>query len=801
MSSLLNDHQLPDRAALEARDPIYPAVASRDLVPFPSVMTALYLDRMSALRALDRSLAGDKLIFVVAQRNYDIDEPAARDLYRVGVVAKILKRLNRPDGGSKVIIHGVARGRIRKIKKGDFLETTIELLEDEPAELASEDDLLIAKRIRENIQVLVEREHLPEEMLLIADEEAPVGVLADSVLAHYRIEIASAQKALEELNPHKRLILADNIIADDINRFFISENIRDRAREQLNVGQREHYLREQIRQIQEELGDATGATDEIRDLRLQLDKAKLPKSAKQEALSQLSRLERISPESSEYALLRTYLEWLADLPWSKRTKERLDLATAKKVLNRDHFGLDKVKDRIIEFLSIRKLNRSLKGPILCLVGPPGVGKTSLGRSIAEALNRKFFRMSLGGVRDEAEIRGHRRTYVGALPGRIIQGLKQAGSKNCLIVLDELDKVGNDFRGDPASALLEVLDPQQNKEFRDHYLNVTFDLSEIMFVATANTVDTIPEALIDRLEVIYLPGYTTQEKEQISKRFIIPLQLEDNGLKDKPVKFNDAAITFLIERYTAEAGVRSLEREIASLCRKIARRYCERDRLIKRVTPALVERLLGPTKVDPEQRDDRDLIGMARGLAWTVNGGEIMPIEASIAKGSGTLTLTGQLGSVMQESAQAAVFYARANAEALGLDQGFHQKFDIHVHVPSGATPKDGPSAGITIACCLVSALSGRKVSSKVAMTGEITLRGNVLAVGGLKEKALAALRYGMETVIIPHDNLKDLREIPKEQRDKIKFIPVRYVSEVFDAALLPKERKRSTTPRIRTKKE
>jgi ATP-dependent Lon protease len=557
----------------------------------------------------------------------------------------------------------------------------------------------------------------------------------------------------------------------------------------MSKGQREYYLREQIKQIQRELGESDSGSDDLQALRGRLTAIRLPKQANEEAFKQLKRLEQMSPESSEFALLRTYLEWITDLPWNSKTKDRLDLKRAKSILDEDHFGLDKVKDRILEYLSVRALNPDSKGPILCFVGPPGVGKTSLGQSIARALGRNFNRMSLGGMRDEAEIRGHRRTYVGALPGRIIQGLKQAGSRNPVFVLDELDKIGADFRGDPASALLEVLDPHQNRDFTDHYLNVPFDLSDVLFVATANTIDTIPEPLIDRLEILWIPGYTSQEKQKIATRYIIPRQLRESGLDKQKINFTPKAIELVVDRYTREAGVRNLEREIGAVCRKLAREFAEKKKIQKTIEPALIGKLLGPTKYDPEVTEQLEAVGLVRGLAWTTLGGEVMPVEVSLAKGAGGLALTGQLGNIMQESAQAALFYARANAAVLGLDPEFHSKHDIHIHVPGGATPKDGPSAGITIATALVSALSGRKVSKDIAMTGEITLRGNVLVVGGLREKALAALQYGIRKVIIPFENLKDLEEIPEEQRKQIQFIPVKHVSEVLELSLLGRRKK------------
>jgi ATP-dependent Lon protease len=669
------------------------------------------------------------------------------------------------------------------------MSAKIEPISQPEARKIPADTQAIINRIRENLQVLVEYEHLPEEMLIVTEEIHDPGTLADVILAHYKVDLQEAQAALEEMDPIKRIKVTDSAISDDLNKFILAEKIRDKARDEMSKGQREYYLREQIKQIQRELGESDSGSDDLQALRVRLTEIKLPKQAHDEAFKQLKRLEQMSPESSEFALLRTYLEWVTDLPWNVKTKDRLDLARAKSILDEDHFGLDKVKDRILEYLSVRALNPDSKGPILCFVGPPGVGKTSLGQSIARALGRNFNRMSLGGMRDEAEIRGHRRTYVGALPGRIIQGLKQAGSRNPVFVLDELDKIGADFRGDPASALLEVLDPHQNRDFTDHYLNVSFDLSDVLFVATANTMDTIPEPLIDRLEILSIPGYTSQEKQKIATRYIIPRQLKESGLVKHNIQFSPDSIELVVDRYTREAGVRNLEREIGAVCRKMAREYAEKKKLLKKIDVAQISKLLGPTKYDPEVTEQREAVGLVRGLAWTTLGGEVMPIEVSLAKGSGSLALTGQLGNVMQESAQAALFYARANAAILGLDPEFHSKHDIHIHVPGGATPKDGPSAGITIATALVSAISGRKVSKEIAMTGEITLRGNVLAVGGLREKALAALQYGIRKVIIPFENLKDLEEIPEEQRKQIQFIPVKHVSEVLELSLLGRQKR------------
>jgi len=757
---------------------------ARDLVAFPSVMMSLYVGRPASVRAVEAAVNGPRVLLVLSQRNQQVEDPAVSDLCTVGVVAQVMRTLALPDGRIKVLLQGIMRARAADFKEDDrYLQARIEpIAPDAVRKLRKQDEEMIA-RIRGNIQVLVQHEHLPEEMLLVTEELNDPGLFADVVLAHYRIEPAYAQSLLEELDPLKRLKLLDSLIADDLNQFMLGERIRDKTRDELNKGQRDYYLREQIKQIQRELGEADVAGEDLVSLKANLEKIKMPAQAKAEADKQLKRLERMSTESSDYALLRTYLEWLCDVPWNERTTDQIDLKGARKILEEDHFGLEKVKQRVLEYLSVRKLRKDPRGPILCFVGPPGVGKTSLGKSIARALGRKFFRMSLGGVRDEAEIRGHRRTYVGALPGRIVQGLKQSGAINPVFVLDELDKLGADFRGDPSAALLEVLDPHQNQDFRDHYLGVGVDLSEVLFIATANTTDTIPDALLDRLEVIQIAGYTTEEKLSICQRFLIPRQLKEHGLENFRVKFDREATLFLVERYTREAGVRNLEREVGALCRKIAHEFTESNKRITHITSAGVQKLLGPTKFDPDEPEREESVGLVRGLAWTIHGGEMMPIEASIAKGTGQLNLTGQLGDVMQESAQAAMFYARANATKLGLDPEFHSKHDIHIHVPSGATPKDGPSAGITIATALVSALSQRKVSRHIAMTGEITLRGNVLAVGGLKEKALAALRHGVRTIIIPHENLKDVDEIPKEQRERITFMPVRHVSEVLEIAL------------------
>lgn len=773
-----------------------PVLPAKELVPFPSVMVSLYVARPQSMRAIEQAMNSNRLVFLVSQENQEVEDPKAKDLYEIGVVAHIVRTLQAPDGRQKVLLQGICRAKaVSYDPKKDIFSAEIKKINSNATKKLSAANEAIMNRIREHLQLLVEYEHLPEELLLVTEEVSDPGVLSDIILAYYKLDLAYAQSILEELDPIKRLHITESIVSSDLNQFIVNEKIKDKARDEMNKGQRDYYLREQLKQIQKELGEEESSNDDLLELGKRLKQCKLPKEANAEATKQYKRLEKMSQESSEYALLRTYLEWFCDVPWNKETKDLLDLKKAKKILDTDHFGLEKVKDRIIEYLSVKKLNPKSKGSILCFVGPPGVGKTSLGRSIAKALGREFVHMSLGGVRDEAEIRGHRRTYVGALPGRIIQGLKTAGSKNPVFVLDELDKLGNDFRGDPASALLEVLDPSQNSEFNDHYLNIPYDLSHVLFVATANTLDTVPDALMDRLETIFIPGYTAEEKVEIAKRYLIPRKVEESGLKVPQFVLKDASIMYLIDRYTREAGVRTLDRKIAALCRKIARKVAEGGTAPKDLQVSQVAELLGPPEFDPEMTEEKEDTGLVQGLAWTVHGGEVMPIEASIAKGSGQLQLTGQLGNVMQESAQAALFFARANAGRLGLDTAFHAKQDMHIHVPGGATPKDGPSAGITIATALVSALSGRKVAKDVAMTGEMTLRGNVLAVGGLREKALAALRHGIVKVIIPFENVKDLEEIPPEQRKKIQFIPVKHINEVLELVLRGKKK----VPLVRAK--
>ena len=756
---------------------------SRDFVPFPAITMSLFVTTPKSKNVV-KQLKENDLVFVVCQKNGDHEEAGVDDLYSMGVISRIVRVLNSADGKQKVLLNGLVRARAEKYHDNGALSADIEIFPEGDVKVGRKDREALT-RIRSNLQLLVEYEHLPEELLLVSEGVEHPGALADMIAAHYRLEMNYAQSLLEELDPLKRLHLTDKIVNDDLNSHAILEGIKDRTRDELSKGQREYYLKEQLKQIRKELGETDDASEDLTVLKEKIAKAGLSPEAQEEANRQMRRLERMHTESSEYSLLRTYLEWLSDLPWSVSTKDNMSIQHARKILNDEHFGLEKAKDKILEFLSVKKLNPDSRGAILCFVGPPGVGKTSLGRSIAKSLERKFFRLSLGGIRDEAEIRGHRRTYVGALPGKIVQGLKEAGSRNPVFVLDELDKVGADFRGDPAAALLEVLDPEQNKDFRDHYLSLPFDLSQVLFIATANTTDTIPPALLDRLELVYISGYTIQEKHHISKQHLIPRQLEQKGLLWSKIKIADSALTFLIERYTSESGVRNLSREIGSLFSKLARRKVERGKLPKTVTVDVVKELLGNTKNDPESAMPEDSVGIVQGLAWTIHGGELMLVEASVAAGDGKLTLTGQLGSVMQESAQASMFYVRSNAARFGLEPDFHKKYDIHIHLPAGATPKDGPSAGITIVTALLSALTGRKVYKNVAMTGEVTLRGKVLQIGGLKEKALAALRYGIKRIVIPRDNMKDVQDIPADQRKQIEFIPVDHMEDVLAVTLHP----------------
>jgi ATP-dependent Lon protease len=771
---------------------ILPLLPIRDIVIYPYMMLPLFVGRDVSIRAVEEALSRDRLIFLVSQMNSSEENPAPADIHRVGTIASIMRMLKLADGRVKILVQGLAKGEVDTyLRERPFFEVKIKkVIEPTLAEVPIEVEALM-RTAKEKIEQILNLKNLPPEIVMVTDNISDPGVLADLVASNLRLKIEESQAILEIFDPIERLKKVNELLARELELSTMQARIQNQAKEEMSKTQRDYYLREQLKQIQQELGEGDERAEELNELKKQIEKAKMPPDVKRESDKQLRRLEQMHPESSEASLVRTYLDWLVDLPWSKRTKDNLNIKKAKQVLDEDHYDLEKIKERILEYLAVNKLRRKIKGPILCFVGPPGVGKTSLGRSIARSLGRNFVRVSLGGVRDEAEIRGHRRTYVGALPGRVIQGIKQAGSNNPVFMLDEIDKVGADFRGDPSAALLEVLDPEQNHAFSDHYLNVPFDLSNVLFICTANLLDPIPAALADRMEVIQLSGYTNEEKLAIARKYLIPRQFTDNGISSSHLEISDDAVLRVIAEYTKEAGLRNLEREIASICRKVARKVAEGKTELTRVNRANIHGFLGAPKFLPEAEQEHHEIGVATGLAWTSTGGEILYVEASLSRGRGNLTLTGQLGDVMKESAQAAVSYARAHAKELGIEADFYQKLDIHIHVPAGAIPKDGPSAGITMATALISALTKRPVSRDVAMTGEITLRGRVLAIGGLKEKSLAAFRAGIKTLVVPERNQKDLDEIPKVLRRKLNWIVAKNMSDVLSVALM--ERRKGST--------
>ena len=772
----LNDMQIPEEL---------PLLPVRDVVVFPHMILPLFVGREKSIAAVESALKADRIIFLVSQKEMSEEEPGPEDMYRIGTAAMIMRMLKLPDGRLKILVQGMAKARIRAFLSDTpcFRVMVDEIVETEHDELSVEVEALM-RTVRDQVTQLsnLGKNLAPEVMVALENIEDP-GSLADLIASNLGLKIGQTQELHEILDPWTRIKAIKDLLAKELELATVQNRIQSQAKEEMTKSQREYFLREQMRAIKTELGETDGRAEELAELREALLKAELPDEVQAESDKQLRRLESMHPEAAEYSMLRTFLDWLADLPWNQETRDNLNLKKARKVLDEDHFDLEKIKERILEYLAVRKLKKDNQGPVLCFVGPPGVGKTSLGKSIARALGRNFVRISLGGVRDEAEIRGHRRTYVGALPGRVIQGMKQAGSNNPVFMLDELDKVGSDFRGDPSSALLELLDPEQNFAFSDHYINLPFDLSKVMFIATANMLDPIPQALKDRLEVIHLAGYSTEEKLVIAERFLVPRQLDANGLKPRMISFAKPALLRVINEYTAEAGLRNLEREIGSICRKVARRFAEGKKNSVRVTAGRVPKMLGPPRHLPEDERQMDEVGVATGLAWTAVGGDILYVEVSLMPGKGELKLTGQLGDVMKESAQAALSYARAHARQLGIPDDKFASVDIHVHVPAGAIPKDGPSAGITLLTALVSALSNRPVGKDIAMTGEMTLRGKVLPIGGLKEKVLAALRARVKKVIIPRKNEKDLVDIPRHLRSKVELIAVDSVDEVLDAAL------------------
>ena len=766
-----------------------PLLPVRDIVVFPYMILPLFIGREMSIKAVDEALAKDRLILLVAQKDISDEDPKPEGIHKVGTVAMIMRMLKLPDGRVKILVQGLTKAAIDEYVQltPTYLVKLTKMKEPPVPEISLETEALM-RAVKEQVGKIISMgKILSPDVILILDTINDPGRLADLVASNLGLKIEESQQILEIADPLERLNKVNEFLNREVQLLTMQVKIQSQAREEMTKTQREYYLREQLRAIQSELGEIDEKAEEITDLKEKIKAAKMPEEVEKESNKQLKRLEQMHPDAAESGVIRTYIEWLAELPWSVATQDNLDLKAAQTVLDEDHYDLEKVKERIVEYLGVRKLKEKMKGPILCFVGPPGVGKTSLGKSIARALGRKFIRISLGGMRDEAEIRGHRRTYVGALPGRIIQGIKQAGTNNPIFMLDEIDKVGTDWRGDPSSALLEVLDPEQNNTFSDHYLNLPFDLSNVMFITTANLLDPVPPALRDRMEVISLSGYTEEEKVKIAKKYLIPRQVEENGLKAENIDITDEGLRMIISQYTREAGLRNLEREIAGVCRKVARRIAEGQKDVTKITAANIHRFLGVPKILPESEQEKSVVGVATGLAWTEAGGEILYIETSILKGKGNLILTGHLGDVMKESAQAALSYARSKAMDFDIPEDFYEKNDIHIHVPAGAIPKDGPSAGVTMATSLISALTKIPVSKDVAMTGEITLRGRVLPIGGLKEKALAALMAGIKTVIIPSRNKKDLEDIPKELRKKINFIFADHIDEILKVALLKKK--------------
>ena len=774
--SRIDDMEIPE---------VLPIMAVRDVVVFNYMIIPLFVGRPGSVEAVNEAINADKLLMLVTQRDATKDDPGPDDLYSIGMVCMIMRTLKLPDGRLKVLVQAMSKARITDYLNTDpSYQVSIEVVEEEETGDISVEIEALMRTVREQTEKIMSlRGILSADLMMIINNNEDPGRLADLIGSNLRLKIPESQAILEEVNPIQRLRLVNTFLSKELEVSTVQAKIQNEAKEEMTKSQREYILREQLYALQKELGDSDERTQEIEELERKLKKTRMAKPIRKEARKQLRRMEMMHPDSSEATIIRTYIDWILDVPWKKGTKDQLDLKRAQEVLDEDHYGLERVKERILEFLAVRKLNRSTKGPILCFVGPPGVGKTSLGQSIARAMGRKFHRISLGGMKDEAEIRGHRRTYIGAMPGRIIQGLKTVKANNPVFMMDEIDKVGADYRGDPSSALLEVLDPEQNFEFSDHYLNMSFDLSKVMFITTANMLDTIPGPLLDRMEVIRLSGYTLEEKLVIANRYLLPRQIGENGIKKSQLKKTDAMITRIITHYTLEAGLRNLEREISKICRKVARKIAEGGKGPCSVSTRNLDKYLGPPKTIPESEIEAlDQPGLVTGLAWTEVGGEILHIETNLMAGKGKLILTGQLGEVMKESAQAALTYCRSRSKVLDVKSDFFDKIDIHIHVPAGAIPKDGPSAGITIATALYSAISGKKVRRDVAMTGEVTLRGRVLPIGGLKEKALAALRVGVPNVIIPEQNQKELVEIPNDIRKRMNFHPVKDMDEVIRLA-------------------
>ena len=774
-----------------------PVLPLPDVVIFPYMIVPLFVNREQSVHAVDQSLAEHRMILVAAQKSPEAEDPTAEDLYDFGTVALIMRMLKLPDGRVRILVQGFARASVEYLSDSQPFLTAKVIPE---LEQSSKSESLELEALLLNVKASLERaislgKNIPQDIVIIAANLDDPGRLADLVASNMDLKVEAAQTVLEITDPTERLRRVHGMLAKEIEVLQIQNDISTQAKGEIDRVQREYYLRQQMKAIQQELGEGNELFEEIEQYREKARKAGMPTDVAEETEQQIERLERMHPDAAETATLRNYLDWMVRLPWSESTRDNLNLNKAQKILDEDHYGLEKIKERIIEHLAVRKLKKEMRGPILCFVGPPGVGKTSLGRSIARALGRKFVRLSLGGVHDEAEIRGHRRTYVGAMPGRVIQGIHNAGTNNPVFMMDEVDKIGADFRGDPSSALLEVLDPEQNHAFRDNYLGVTFDLSNVMFITTANLLDPIQPAFRDRMEIIRLSGYTEEEKIEIAHRHLVPKQLEQHGLASKHLQFPDAAVRTIIAGYTQEAGLRNLEREIGSISRKVARQVAMGRTRPRRLTIKQIDKYLGRPKVFRDVILKKDEVGVATGLAWTAAGGDILFIEATAMKGKGGLTLTGQLGDVMRESAQAALSYARSRATDLGIDEDFFASHDLHVHIPEGSIPKDGPSAGVTMATAMISLLTKRPVRRNMAMTGEITLRGEVLPVGGIKEKVLAARRARVRVIIMPALNERDLEDVSKDLRKDMEFVFVEKVRDVLAHAIIPKRTRAATGPK------
>jgi len=763
-----------------------PVLMLRDIVVFPYMVIPLFVGREKSKKAVDKALSSNRMIFLVTQKDMEIEEPKQGDVYEIGTVALIMRMLKLPDGRIRILAQGLIRGKLDELKENLPYYEAIVKAQKEPKEKERPIEVeALCRNVREGLErASTLGKNVPPEIMILASNVDEPGRLADLTAANLDLKVKEAQHLLGVIDPYQRLKKVYELLTKEIEMLDVQSKISSEAKGEMDKLQRNYFLKQQLKAIQKELGEGSEIQEEIDIYRRKLKKLRVDKEVKEELEKQISRLSQMHPESAETAVVRNYLDWMFAIPWNKSSKDNQNLNKARDILDEDHYGLEKVKERILEYLGVKKLSKKIKGPILCFVGPPGVGKTSLGRSIARALGRKFIRLSLGGVRDEAEIRGHRRTYVGAMPGRIIQGIRRCGTNNPVFMIDEVDKIGADFRGDPSSALLEVLDPEQNNSFRDHYLGVPYDLSKVMFITTANLLDTIQPAFRDRMEVLHLPGYTEEEKLQIALRYLVPKQIKENALKEKNINITRGAIKRIISQYTREAGVRNLEREIASICRKVARKVAEGKKTLTQVGAEDVARYLGPHKIFKDQVLTEDQVGVATGIAWTASGGEILFVEAIKVIGKGKLSLTGSLGEVMKESAQAALSYAKAHTEDFNIDSRIFAENDFHIHVPEGAIPKDGPSAGVTMATALISVCTNKKIKRDIAMTGEITLRGNVLPVGGIKEKVLAARRAGVKKVVLPAANKKDLKDIPKKVKKELDIIFVEDINELFETVLV-----------------